>query len=190
MASPVFHALAGGGLAFFLASRWRRRPEPLVSRPWGPAVAGALWACLPDVDYLPGWLSGDLNRFHQQITHSLLWVALAAGGLWLAGRCVRPAQFGGRTALLLLLVIGSHLAVDLVTMDRRPPVGIPLYWPLSARPVHGPLVLLPAWRKSTVADLFHAENLRPLGIELAAGLVILAASVAGSRSWTRQKSAL
>ena len=58
MASPVFHGLAGVGLAYAMAggsglplfASWRKTGAFM-------AAAAAL-ACLPDVDYLPGLWRG------------------------------------------------------------------------------------------------------------------------------------
>lgn len=174
MASPVFHGLAGAGLAVAMAggsglplfASWRR-----TGAFW--AAAAAL-ACLPDVDYLPGLLRGYLNTTHQQATHSVAWVLLAAFGIWLVGRALKPAWFGKRTLALLLVLIGSHLAIDLVTEDRLAPYGIPLWAPFSEIVVRGPVAWLPAWDKTALADMASRSNLRALGIELGAGLAFAA----------------
>lgn len=174
MASPVFHAWAGAGLALAMAggkglplfASWRKTGAYL-------AAAAAL-ACLPDVDYLPGLWRGYLNTTHQQATHSAAWVLLAAGGLWLVGRAAKPAWFGARTLAFLLIVVGSHLAIDLVTEDRLAPYGIPLGAPFTDAYVRGPFALLPAWDKTALADMASRGNLRALGIEFGAGLAFAA----------------
>ena len=81
MASPVFHGLAGAGLAYALAGDARlplfaslRQAAPLL-------FVAAVLACLPDVDYLPGIWRGSLNTTHQQATHSAGWALLVSGGL-------------------------------------------------------------------------------------------------------------
>jgi membrane-bound metal-dependent hydrolase YbcI (DUF457 family) len=153
------------------------------------AVGGVL-ACLPDVDYLPGLVRGYLNTTHQQATHSGAWVLLASAGLWLVGRAWKPDWFGWRTAAFLLILIGSHLAIDLVTEDRLAPYGFPLMAPFSDVPVRAPFAWLPAWDKTALADLGNLRNFRALGIELAAGLVCAGGCVAAKRGWTRCKAAL
>ncbi len=59
-------------------------------------MTAAALACLPDLDYLPGLAAGSLNAFHQQGTHSLAWVFLAAAAVWLAagGSGSRPVSGG------------------------------------------------------------------------------------------------
>ena len=174
MASPVFHGLAGAGLAYAMAGDARL---PLFSsvRKAGPwLLAGLALACLPDVDYLPGLWRGYLNTTHQQATHGVAWVLMTSGGIWLVGRALKPAWFGGRMLAFLLILIGSHLAIDLLTEDRMAPYGIPLGAPFSEATVRGPFALLPAWEKTALADMGSWNNLRTLGIELGAGLAFAA----------------
>jgi membrane-bound metal-dependent hydrolase YbcI (DUF457 family) len=190
MASPVFHGLAGAGLAYVLAGDGRLPLWASLRQSAGWLAGGAVLACLPDVDYLPGLLRGYLNTTHQQATHSAVWVLLAAAGIWLAGRAWRPERFHLRALVFLLTLIGSHLAIDLVTADHFAPYGIPLWAPFSAARVRLPAVLLPAWSKTALADLGQGRNLLALLIELGAGGACLAAGVWAKRSWTRRRSAL
>lgn len=153
-------------------------------------AAAVLLACLPDVDYLPGLLRGYLNTAHQQMTHSLAWVLLASTGIWFVGRAWRPAVFTWRLLVLILILVASHLAIDLVTEDRLAPYGIPLWAPFSNTPVLAPFALLPAWDKTALADLGSLRNLHALGIEFAAGLVFATGCVLAKRGWTRWRAAL
>jgi inner membrane protein len=190
MASPVFHGLAGAGRAYLLAGDARLPLFASLRKDWIILGVAAALACLPDVDFLPGLLAGDLNAFHQKTTHSVAWVLLASAGLWLVGRAWRPAWFGRRAALFIFLLIGSHLAIDLVSEDRRPPYGIPLWAPFSEAAVQAPFALLPAWDKATLAELGSAANLRPLAIEGIAGLALAAGCIGAKRGWTRRQTAL
>ncbi len=190
MASPVFHGLTGAGLAYVLAGDGSlplfasfRKTLPLL-------VAGAVAACLPDIDYLPGLWRGHLNAAHQLATHSLAWVVLATAGILLVGRAWQPARFGWRAAVFLLALAGSHLAIDGVTADRSPPCGFPLGWPFSHVAMLAPFALLPAWEKASLAEVVGMANVRPLAIELAAGFAILAACIWAKRGWTIFKAAL
>lgn len=190
MASPVFHGLAGAGLAYALAGDAGLPLFASLRKVAGLLAAGAVLACLPDVDYLPGMVRGYLNTTHQQATHSVAWVLLVSAGLWLVGRAWKPAWFGRRAAAFLVILIGSHLAVDLVTEDRLAPYGIPLAAPFSDRPVAAPFAWLPAWDKTALTDLGSPGNFRALGIELGAGAALAAGFAAAKRGWTRRKAAL
>ena len=150
----------------------------------------AVLACLPDVDYLPGLVRGYLNTTHQQTTHSVAWVLLVSAGIWMAGRAWKPAWFGWRAAVFLGVLIGSHLAIDMITEDHFAPYGFPLWFPFSDQAVHKPFPLLPAWTKTSWADLESWRNVRVLVFELGAGGLFAAGCVTAKRCWPRRKAAL
>ena len=118
---PVTHVATGLILSQLL---------PTPSRVWG-AVAGAIFALLPDLDYL--LMAVDrlaFLRHHRGFTHSFLAIplfALLGAGLgWaLAGpRWFRPLFVLG------LAVLVSHLLLDLAT-----PFGTQIFSPFSRRKV-------------------------------------------------------
>jgi len=126
------------------------------------------------LDYLPGLAVGDLNRFHQLATHSFAFCLVASA---------LAAWFFRRTRLrawAVFAIVHSHLLLDLLTDDVRPPIGIPLLWPFSSRPFHI-AGLLPRWEKLSVAQaLTTPSNLLPAATELALGaaFVLLCLAVA------------
>ncbi|MCC5858546.1 MAG: metal-dependent hydrolase [Ectothiorhodospiraceae bacterium] len=115
------HALLGGAIGQLGLGR-KLGNRAVV---WGAAVA-----LLPDIDVPLGALMGDAGAltFHRGITHSLLFVTLAAAVLgWLADRVHRSAGVGWRRwALVLWLVLLSHLVLDVLTS-----YGIQLLLPFS-----------------------------------------------------------
>lgn len=188
MASPVFHGLAGAGLAYAMAGD-ARLPLFASLRKLAPlGAAAAVLACLPDVDYLPGLWRGYLNTTHQQITHSFAWIFLVVAGIWLLGRTWKPERFGWRAAAFILILLASHLAVDLVSEDRLAPYGFPLWAPFSGATVPPVLNLLPAWDKTALADLGSWGNLRALAIEFGAGLAFFAGCVAAKTYCGRRRA--
>lgn len=158
MPSPIAHALAG--LALYLAVSPPTRPAPR----WGPALLCVAAAGAADLDFVAGFAVGDGNRFHQGPSHSLA-VALALG-VALAGLPIR--SLGGwtrRWALFTALAV-SHLALDLVTRDARPPYGIPLLWPFSTAHVHSSFDLFPNMERGSLAVALAPGNWRALATEL------------------------
>ncbi|MGH7263654.1 MAG: metal-dependent hydrolase, partial [Candidatus Rokuibacteriota bacterium] len=158
MPTPVGHALAGAAL--YLAGARTRRP--LTDWRAGLLCVGA--ACAADLDFVAGRLAGDWNRFHQGPSHSLavaLVLAVALAGVPVDG-------LGGfrRRWVLLTAAACSHLALDLVTRDARPPHGIPLFWPVALAPVHSPLELFLNVRRSGLADLLSAATWRAVALEV------------------------
>lgn len=121
MASPIGHALAG-----YLIGRVvpysRRQPG------WTLVAICSVLAVSPDLDFLPGLLQGQPALYHQGISHSLgcaIFVSVLAALLYGKGRAA--ASLGG----LFFLAYGSHLVMDMLGPDSRPPYGIPLFWPVS-----------------------------------------------------------
>ncbi len=126
MPSPIAHLSVG----CLLALKFRRRFER-----WR---AGSLWlalllcglflffSMLPDVDAVYGILVGDLGRYHNQWTHSL--VALV--GATVLGGFLFFAFLRERLSLCFLAAFacyGSHILLDFFCHGR----GLMLLWPFS-----------------------------------------------------------
>lgn len=158
MPSPVAHTLAGLCLA---EAAGRRRGGP-----GRPVVAAVLVAAnLPDADFAPLLLGLDPGQlFHQSVTHSVAFVLVSTLALALLLRKRLPL---GRAWALLLLAGLGHLALDLVSVDRRPPIGVPLLWPFSDGVWHSPVTLFLGLDKSSLARLPSVGNLAAVAVEAA-----------------------
>jgi membrane-bound metal-dependent hydrolase YbcI (DUF457 family) len=156
MPTPVAHTLAGACVAA-LASR--RLPAARAL----PVTAGLILAAnLPDLDYL-ALLRGReaMERFHQGVFHSIGFVATTTLTLALLLR----RRLGFSRAWLLLAAAGlTHLLLDLVVVDLKPPVGFPFFWPLSSARFHAPITLFPGIDRT---GIFSMRNLHELLAELA-----------------------
>jgi len=131
VASPIAHALAG-----YLISR----VIPCARQHEGWTIAGlcSFLAVSPDLDFLPGLLQGQPALYHQGISHSLgfaVLVSLLVAFFYGGGRATW--SLGG----LFFLAYGSHLIIDVLGPDTRPPYGIPLFWPLSEQHYLAPFQL-------------------------------------------------
>lgn len=118
MPSPFGHTLAG--LCGFMMAQ-----KHLGSHRRVLLLTGSVGlANLPDIDFYPGLLRGDLSSFHHQATHSLaavVIVSLLVGGLasrW-ALKWFRWAIWGGSLYL-------SHVVLDLLVNDSAPPFRVQL----------------------------------------------------------------
>ena len=111
-----------------------------------PALLGAavLLANGADVDFLPGILIGQPGVFHRGVTHTLAAVLAVAAVAWLVGRWrARPGWPATRAAWWAGAIYTSHLLLDFVTTDSRPPFGGRFLWPLSNAYYLAPVTPLP-----------------------------------------------
>ena len=139
MASPVGHGLVG--VFAYLLIRDKLNAAGVVRL--GAVAACVVLANLPDGDFLLPLLFGEgvNGDYHRAFSHSLVF-ALAVGlflGLawWLRTRGARSAPaFSGLSVVLFgVLLVGSHMVLDLLGEDHRPPYGVPLWVPFSDRHV-------------------------------------------------------
>jgi len=165
MSSPVGHALAGGILV--CAGRSCRRIPPLSVLLVGMVIANA-----PDLDFIPGFILGQPNLYHHGISHSLgAAVFLALLWTFFVNRLLHWRVYIGGFQFFCLY--SSHLLLDLLSRDGRPPYGIPLFWPLSGK--YCMIPLLPAvshsqYDHATISmvlhDIFSPHNMYVIGLEI------------------------
>jgi inner membrane protein len=135
-------------------------------------IMGVLFANLPDIDYLPGILIGDLNAFHHGFTHSLGWITVTS----LAGLFVARATNYHAACTLFLLMWGlqaSHLAMDMMTDDGRAPYGIMALWPIFSEYLQAPFLVFSRIEKANYGELFQGANAWALFREIALCLPLL-----------------
>jgi inner membrane protein len=148
--SPVGHALGGIAAGWSLVPRRDRA---------GIAILAAV-AIAPDLDLLV--------RNHRGISHSL-GMALAAG-LVAAAVTRRP-----RWALAVTAAWASHVLLDWMSNDTRPPIGVMALWPLTRHYYKAGIEIFPAVSRRYWLAEFWVYNLRALAVEtLVLGPIALA----------------
>jgi inner membrane protein len=159
MATPIGHALAGYAVYNFSKEAQGRDDLRLM-------LLCVFIATAPDLDFLPGLLVGKPALYHQGITHSLgaaLLVSLGAAGVW----GLRSRLFVAVFSYCFIAYL-SHLILDLLGPDNRPPYGIPLLWPMSEEHFISPISILLGMRHAATATastqewalgLLHLHNL-------------------------------
>lgn len=183
MPSPVAHSLLG--LSVGLVFHWPRGALlngwfQTLSRHRAALLGAMVVANLPDIDYVPGMLTGDLNAFHHGYTHTLGWIVLVGGGIWL---CWRSAQdkMGWREAIFLFVCLLSHLLADMLTDDGSFPYGIMFFWPLTDTSYISPFPVFPRPSKAAFMDIFSLHNVRVMMVELLIALPVVLLVIAGKR---------
>jgi inner membrane protein len=173
VASPLGHALVGYAIG--------RLPSDAHARARWLAPACALLAVAPDLDFVPGWIAGTPALYHQGASHSV------TAALFAAAVCA-PLIARARGDLLrcfgwLFAAYASHLLIDWLGADARPPLGIPLFWPLSQEHHLSPVPLLPGishsptgheGRAAWLVSLLAWHNVFALAVEVALALPLLA----------------
>ena len=134
MSSPIAHLACGYAIYRLVVAR-----DPQVAGlPRGTRLAtAAVFSMAPDLDLIAGWLAHDLPAYHNNISHSFAFGALAclaaAGLARLLFHSLRP----GTLWLYTFACYASHILVDYVTHGR----GVMLFWPFLPERFSSPLIL-------------------------------------------------
>ena len=133
MSSPIAHAAVG--YAIYSAYSHKLPAKPVIGIPprlaW-PATA-VFFSLLPDLDVIAAWLSGNMERYHNNLSHSILFCTLKPAILApvlksLTGISIRVGFWFILTSCYL------HILVDLFTQGR----GLILFWPATTTRFHAP----------------------------------------------------
>ncbi len=165
MAGPVGHFLVG-----FAVSTPQIRSNPRFS--WGILAVVLISSIMPDFDFLPGLLLGDINRYHHGASHSIGAALIFA--LFTAQLCHRIFRGYVQAFLVCVSVYSSHLVADMLTVDTAAPLGIPLFWPLSGEYYISPIAIfinvqhgIPGQENLAVlSSIFSVHNLMAMLLEI------------------------
>jgi len=138
MPLPIAHSAAG--LAGYFAFKKRSSDSPPIQELFLLGLCLFL-ANLPDLDFIPGFLCGEIGRFHHGPSHSLV-VGLVGALIfyqfacyWLTG--ISKKRIFGCCLVSLL----SHPILDYFSADTSDPFGVPLFWPFNAEYYMSPVSL-------------------------------------------------
>ncbi|MFQ5676054.1 MAG: metal-dependent hydrolase [bacterium] len=145
MPTPIGHSLAGLLLSktkIFMPSR----------SPYRSLAIAVILANLADADFIPGLLTGNPNRFHHGVTHSV--GASIIVGLLFAGfffycqrRFLAPFMFA-------FAGYYSHVVFDFFSVDSSIPHGVPALWPFSTEYFISPIAVFSDVRRSETLGTF------------------------------------
>ena len=175
MPSPITHVAVG--YAIYRLARSRRRGVTTGVEPaWLLLAVACFVAMLPDLDVPVGLALGDLGRFHNYGTHSLivgLGVALALAGIASLARLGRFLTW----FLVVLACYELHVILDFFTVGR----GVMVFWPFSSARLGSPFKLFYGVHWSD--GLFTVRHIWTVLTEL--GLIALA--VLAVTFWPRKR---
>lgn len=163
MPSPVGHSLIGYII-------YRATPQPIGGCRWSPLLLSLFIVNAPDLDFIPGFLTGEPNRYHHGISHSLGFAALFSISLSLSLFFLRKYPVKQNFTMFFWLY-SSHIILDYLSTDTSLPYGVPLFWPLSGKYYIAPFAFIPDVQRlpsSTefLPSLFSVHNLWTVSIEL------------------------
>ncbi len=169
MPSPIAHLAAGAAIATGFT---RNIDDPAQRRlVWGAAL---FFSVAPDLDAIPGFMTGNMALYHNQITHSLFFgvaaCLLATGIFGLFFRRFLDWWSYPRIASLALVSYGLHLVMDAATLGP----GVKLLWPFTDERFFTPFPLFYGVRHSE--GLFSSSHLITIGSELAVVVGVLLAA--------------
>ncbi|MEA3232887.1 MAG: metal-dependent hydrolase [Thermodesulfobacteriota bacterium] len=165
MSSPIGHSLAG-----LIISSWREKSfKP------GNFKILALYVFIanaPDLDFIPGMIMGKPNLYHHGISHSIGAAVFFSLILAILINRISEKRFW-REFVFMFSLYGSHLFLDLISYDGRPPFGIPVFWPFTER--YFMIPILPPVKHSHLdnasipqflADVLSVHNLYVISLEM------------------------
>ncbi len=133
MPLPIAHSMMGYAISEIAEAGNVR----LTNKKWLNISIFVTLANFPDSDFLPGFLLGEPNRYHQWFTHSLGFAFLAgvAGTAfyWQQKQLTEQPARLGLYGIFIGLAVLSHIVLDLLTWDSSPPKGVMLLWPFEQK---------------------------------------------------------
>ncbi|HET7695502.1 MAG TPA: metal-dependent hydrolase [Vicinamibacterales bacterium] len=150
MPSPIGHALGG------IAAAWAVVPRRNLHT--GIVLAAA--ALAPDLDLLVG--------DHRGISHSA-GAAVAAGllaGAWSVAIAPAGRRHAPRWAAAVTLAWASHVFLDWLSNDTRPPIGVMALWPIARDYYKAAIEIFPPVSRQCCGRRFWLHNMRAAVVEL------------------------
>lgn len=157
MPSPVAHSLMG--YAIYLLSQMRA-----AAVKWPRVVIFVLAANIPDIDFLPGIMMGDLRRFHHGISHSIAFSLVFALLVGTFCHMTKMIRFKKGFTLAFVLYF-SHIVLDYFVLS--PGRGVPFFWPFSDKEFMVDVIIFPTfdYLSHGTVTIFSLHNVHTMIIE-------------------------
>jgi len=170
MPTPIGHSLMG----YIIYSERKYANWDLT---WKDSLLFIIVANLPDIDFVPGFFTGNPNQFHHGMTHSIGFMILV-GSLCGIIYYLKKHQHFLRYFSIFSIVYFSHLVLDFFGKDTRFPFGEQLFWPISSIYVMSPVGIFRDVSKASSSDIFiqsllNWHNLHTIIVEAAILLPLL-----------------
>lgn len=168
MPSPIAHITAG--YTIFKLSK-NKLPGAKLSFWMFPCqlVLLASLSLLPDLDFLIGLILGDIERYHNNFSHSLLCGFLIAIILSIMVKWLDKSNFMN-VFIISVITYDLHAIMDMFTGDR----GVMLFWPLVQTRFSSPVKLFfgVQWGKGLFSILHVWTILSEIGFFLLIYIIV------------------
>ncbi len=177
MPSPLGHALASALLH-------RTKVSGKWLSDWKRLAFHLFCGICPDLDFIPGLLIGNINRFHHGFSHSFFGAFVIAVGLWAFYGFWR-STWKVSDGLFIFSLVALHPVMDVLAMDTAFPYGCPLLYPFVKASYISPYVFFEDIQRPSLKGFFFGHNnLLAFGIEFSFFTpLLLAATFAKKRKW-------
>jgi len=152
MPSPLGHALASA-----ILHKWKV-PGKWTSD-WRTLLFHVFCGICPDLDFIPGLLTGNINQFHHTLSHSFPGAFLIAGILWLFYAVWKKTWKMSDYLFILILVI-IHPIMDVLAVDTSYAYGCPLLYPFTKEYWISPWVFFQDIHRRSLYEFFLGGNNR------------------------------
>ena len=158
MPSTIAHSIFGYSIS---------RLTPQAGRSF--YACAALLAVSPDLDFIPGIISGCVANYHRLATHSLFCLVPAAFLIWI----IFFRALGFKAFILLVLAGLSHPVADMLQNTY----GVAFFWPLNISRICFPFSIFHENYLVPVSLDTIQKDIRMLIIELLKVLIIVLPSI-------------
>lgn len=173
MPSPIGHGIIGLAVYAGLANQENRKTF-LTKK---DIVVCLLCSYVPDLDFLPGLITGKHFQFHHGLTHSLIFGIVF--GVILSSLLGRfRSQTFWKGAGIYTILVWMHVVLDGFIVDNRPLVahGIKLFYPFSDSTFKSPIDIffLDLGLNGSIhpRHIFTRENLIPFFQEIIVAVIL------------------
>lgn len=160
MSSPIGHTFISFGLYYLFIGKAQR-----VFSEWRMLLFTLIIGNLPDVDFIPGILMGNMNMFHEAYSHTVGFALMIGFLIWFFGSLLKfknSKQLGFFSFALIFI----HVFTDTFNVDSRNPVGVMLFWPIDGRYFHMQTQIFPPMDRHNLGNLFSKSNFYAVFIEI------------------------
>ncbi len=166
MPSPIGHSLMGYTVYLAASPKKRGMRKRLL-------LFSLIAANIPDLDFLPGLIMGELRRYHHGASHSILFSMLFGLMIGVVYKIICGDGFKKGFVLACVLYL-SHIILDYFV--RSPGRGVPLFWPFYDGYFMTSVVVFPYFDYlssdgTSFGGILSLHNLKTITVE--AGIIFL-----------------